>query len=173
LESERIFILKSLPEINGSHSMPSKDNRRPMTVIIVAVFALGLAGLIAWALRDPPRKMAEPSRFNLPELSTLAQSGKSAFDANCALCHGENAMGSDQGPPLVHVIYEPNHHGDQSFRLATKRGVRAHHWNYGDMPPQPEVNDDDMTGVIAYVRELQRANGIGTRLSPTRMAPGG
>lgn len=96
----------------------------------------------------------------VPELSTVAVRGQVAFDANCAQCHGKNAAGGDKGPPLVHNIYNPGHHGDQAFLLATKRGVRRHHWPYGDMPPQPQVSGAEITAIVKYVRELQVANGI-------------
>lgn len=97
----------------------------------------------------------------VPELSGLAAEGKTAFDALCASCHGENAAGR-QGiaPPLVHVIYEPGHHADGAFLLAATRGVRQHHWTFGDMPPVPEASPQDVAAITAYVRELQRANGI-------------
>jgi mono/diheme cytochrome c family protein len=77
----------------------------------------------------------------VPHLSADAERGARVFAANCAACHGENAAGSDQGPPLVHKIYEPSHHGDQSFLAAVRNGVRRHHWQYGNMPPQPGVSD--------------------------------
>ena len=94
-------------------------------------------------------------------LSDAALSGKAIFDASCAMCHGENAAGRDgAGPPLVHIIYEPNHHGDMSFLLAVQRGVRSHHWRFGDMPPVQGVSDEDVAAIVTYVRELQRANGI-------------
>jgi mono/diheme cytochrome c family protein len=98
----------------------------------------------------------------VPEtFSTNAEIGKLAFDAKCAACHGANAAGQDGvAPPLVHKIYEPNHHGDASFLLAAKNGVRAHHWRFGNMPPVEGLTDGDVTMIVAYVRELQRANGI-------------
>lgn len=96
----------------------------------------------------------------VPELSAAAVEGKQAFDANCAQCHGNNASGTDKGPPLVHNIYNSGHHADQSFFLAAKRGVRRHHWPYGNMPPQPQVTNAELTVIVKYVRELQVANGI-------------
>lgn len=96
----------------------------------------------------------------LPALTPTAKAGKSAFDANCAVCHGDNAAGTNQGPPLVHIIYEPSHHADPSFVLAVRNGVRAHHWPFGDMAPVPGVTDDEIVAIITYVRELQRHNGI-------------
>ncbi len=63
-------------------------------------------------------------------------------------------------PPLVHKFYEPNHHGDMAFVLAAKNGVRAHHWKFGDMPPVKGVTQGDVLNIVAYVRALQRENGI-------------
>ncbi len=96
----------------------------------------------------------------LPKFSTLAAKGQDTFNANCTQCHGVNAIGSDSGPPLVHDIYNPGHHGDAAFYRAAKLGSPQHHWSFGDMPPQPEVNDADMAAIIRFIRELQEANGI-------------
>jgi len=73
----------------------------------------------------------------VPEtLSQNAQIGKLGFEAKCLVCHGVNAAGQDGvAPPLVHIIYEPSHHGDESFQRAVAMGVRGHHWPFGDMPP--------------------------------------
>lgn len=86
--------------------------------------------------------------------------GEALFNANCSSCHGPLALGTDTGPPLVHVIYEPSHHADAAFVLAAERGVRAHHWQFGDMAPVPGVNRSDLAEIIAYVRFLQREVGI-------------
>ena len=91
----------------------------------------------------------------------LAEMGKIAFDAKCAICHGENAAGQKGvAPPLVHKIYEPSHHGDFSFERAAMLGVRAHHWPFGDMPPVEGLTKADIKSIIAYIRALQRENGI-------------
>jgi mono/diheme cytochrome c family protein len=94
-------------------------------------------------------------------LSQNAQIGKLAYESNCASCHGTNAAGQDGvAPPLVHIIYEPSHHGDESFQRAAAQGVQGHHWPFGNMPPVEGITRADVTMIIAYVRELQRANGI-------------
>jgi mono/diheme cytochrome c family protein len=121
---------------NGNDVAPSMDATGPTGAALVDV--------------------AVPETF-----STNAEIGKLAFDAKCAACHGANAAGQDGvAPPLVHKIYEPNHHGDASFLLAAKNGVRAHHWRFGNMPPVEGLTDGDVKMIVAYVRELQRANGI-------------
>jgi mono/diheme cytochrome c family protein len=96
----------------------------------------------------------------VPELSQLAARGRAAFDANCVACHGTNAGGSEKGPPLAHDIYNPGHHPDAAFLSAAKRGVSQHHWRFGNMPPLPQVSDEEVAAIVRYVRELQEANGI-------------
>jgi len=98
----------------------------------------------------------------VPEtLSQNAQIGQLGYEAKCAACHGANAAGQDGvAPPLVHMIYEPSHHGDEAFQRAAELGVRGHHWPFGNMPAVEGVTRGDVTMIIAYIRELQRANGI-------------
>ena len=86
--------------------------------------------------------------------------GEKAFKQFCIPCHGPSAVGTDQGPALVHRVYEPNHHGDMSFVRAARMGVRAHHWNFGNMPKIEGVSDEDLRQIIRYVRWLQRQAGI-------------
>ena len=93
--------------------------------------------------------------------------GKREYDANCASCHGRFGTGSDKGPPLMHDIYNPGHHADEAFQRAVRNGVPQHHWRFGDMPPQPQVGDEQLAQIVRYVRELQQANGI--LFAPHRM----
>lgn len=95
------------------------------------------------------------------DLDAVALAGKTAFETNCAACHGTDAAGRmGVAPPLVHPVYEPGHHGDMAFVMAARQGVRAHHWPFGDMPPVEGVSDADLSAIIAYIRRLQRENGI-------------
>jgi mono/diheme cytochrome c family protein len=88
------------------------------------------------------------------------QVGETKFNANCMSCHGKQAMGTDHGPPLVHKIYEPNHHGDPAFQRAAAAGVKAHHWEFGNMPKIEGVTPEDVDQIVKYVRWLQRQAGI-------------
>ena len=112
----------------------------------------------------PPPGYASPVNVALPaKLSNLASDGRVLFQRTCAACHGENAAGTDRGPPLVHDLYNPGHHSDDAFVLAARSGVRAHHWPYGNMPPQRDVTEPQVRAIARYVRELQAANGIVTQ----------
>jgi len=102
---------------------------------------------------------AEPATSGAPGTSE-ASPGAQVYAKNCARCHGPNATGSANGPPLVNKIYEPSHHGNDAFYRAVRSGVKSHHWSFGDMPPLPGVSDQQIGLIIAYVRKLQVANGI-------------
>lgn len=98
---------------------------------------------------------------SMPALSGEAVLGQKVFAVRCAECHGTNAGGVEgAGPPLVHVIYEPNHHADAAIFLAAERGVRAHHWRFGDMPPVENISRAEIATVVAFLRQVQRENGI-------------
>ncbi len=86
--------------------------------------------------------------------------GDSLFSQHCIECHGESARGTDQGPPLVHKVYEPSHHADFAFLRAVQFGVAAHHWRFGNMAPVPGVTRQQVTEIVGYVRWLQREAGI-------------
>jgi mono/diheme cytochrome c family protein len=137
------------------------DSGRVMKYVVIGVLVLG-GGLVAWRNFGPSDQPGGSAKIVVPQqLSPAATLGKAAFDDNCAQCHGVNAIGTDQGPPLIHDYYNPGHHADGAFYLAVANGVRQHHWRYGNMPPQPQVTQDQSRMIIAYVREVQVANGIG------------
>lgn len=148
-----------------------------LTWIVVAVLIVGGGVFVLQAMRPDPgpagHSMVPPDtsgiaegaaivEVQLPaELSPRAEMGQRAFNAKCAACHGSNAAGREgKGPPLVHKIYEPGHHSDMAFVLAAKNGVRSHHWRFGNMPSVDGVTDADVKAITAYVRELQKENGI-------------
>ncbi len=91
-----------------------------------------------------------------PELSE----GETKFNSFCQPCHGPQGQGTNQGPPLVHKIYEPSHHADMAFQRAAAHGVRAHHWKFGNMPKIEGATPEDVTKIIGYIRWLQRQAGI-------------
>ena len=127
--------------------------------IVLLVTAVAAAGLIAWQFM-PGGPIHVQVNVKMPDLSADAVQGRTLFETNCAACHGKSGGGTENGPPLIHKIYEPSHHGDMSFYMAVKQGVRAHHWKFGNMAPVEGVSDNDMSMILAFVREVQRHNGI-------------
>lgn len=138
--------------------MTTDMRRRPIAILLALCVVAGIAGLLA--VGDGTPGGAPAGEVTLPDLSPRAAAGKDVFNANCAECHGRKAAGSDKGPPLVHRVYHPDHHADLAFFLAAKNGVLQHHWTFGDMPAQPQVDETQVAAVVRYVRELQIANGI-------------
>lgn len=138
---------------------------RVVAIVILIIALGGIGGAIWWLEQDEPQvatgdRLPHQVDVKLPSLSVAAATGAEVFAANCQICHGVSASGGPGGPPLVHKIYEPSHHGDGAFAAAVRNGVRQHHWNFGNMPPVPGVSDQQIGQIITYVREVQRANGI-------------
>lgn len=138
---------------------------------IISLAAICLLIIGGWWMFLKPQDVAEQAANTegaamvdviLPASSTTQeQMGETAFNAKCAACHGDSGAGRDGiAPPLIHKIYEPRHHGDMSFQLAAMNGVRAHHWPFGNMPAIEGVTPSDITTITAYIRAIQRVNGI-------------
>jgi len=127
-------------------------------ILLGAVLVVvGLVGEIPPASGGPNAIYTNPVA---PEMTPKLNLGKLNFGFYCAACHGQKAGGSDKGPTFISRIYHPGHHGDQAFLAAARRGVRAHHWPFGNMPPVPGVTDKQISLIIGYVRAVQKANGV-------------
>ena len=86
--------------------------------------------------------------------------GQVLFEMNCSSCHAVDMTGTDKGPPLLHPFYKPSHHNDASFYRAGLKGVKAHHWNFGDMPPVPGMTERKMKIIISYIRYYQQQKNL-------------
>ena len=147
--------------------MPLGEEMNIKAVIAIVVVGMVSLGIFMW--QNPKQPVITENNgtsamvlVSVPDtLSSSGKLGKRIFEEQCASCHGRNAAGQEGvAPPLIHKIYEPSHHGDESFQRAAALGVRAHHWPFGNMPPIEGLTRADVSTVITYVRELQRANGI-------------
>lgn len=97
-----------------------------------------------------------------PALSAQAQAGKQAFEQVCAACHGVALRGSDHAPPLLHPFYVPGSgHGDDTILAAATGGAKSHMWKFGDMPKPEGLKPGQEKDVLAYIRAMQAANGLG------------
>ena len=148
--------------------------------LIYGAVAVALVAAGVWSFWPQPQPATQPTQaqptedpFSLPRditgaiavlapssLGLSATAGKKLFDEKCASCHGADAAGTTSGPPLAHFVYEPSHHGDASFYNAVQNGVKGHHWRYGDMKPVADVSVPQIADIVAYVRSVQKVNGI-------------
>mgnify|MGYP005677098009 FL=1 len=94
------------------------------------------------------------------EESGLVAVGADVYAESCASCHGADLRGTDKGPSHLSIVYEPNHHTDESFRNAIANGAPQHHWNFGDMEPVDGLTDEEVEAVIAFVRAEQERQGF-------------
>jgi mono/diheme cytochrome c family protein len=125
------------------------------------MYAGGLAALLLLQAACAEKNSETPARqFNPGPVPSELVAGETLFNQNCGGCHGNLAMGTTLGPPLVHIIYEPSHHSDEAFRRAASLGVVPHHWSFGPMPRITTVTPDQIDQIIAYVRWLQEKAGI-------------
>lgn len=124
------------------------------TILFVA------AALVILALSGCTPEAEKPEIARAAQVPVEYTRGEELFNSYCATCHGERGRGTDIGPPLLHRIYHPDHHGDQSFHFAAQRGVIAHHWRFGNMPKIEDLNEGYVNEIVAHVRWLQRQAGI-------------
>lgn len=127
---------------------------------VAAYLAHGRAPADEGAQLELPQSSAMVA-VKMPTIEGSAAIGQRIFDTTCASCHGANGAGKEgAGPPLIHIVYEPSHHSDEAFQRAVTLGVRSHHWGFGNMPPIEGLTRGDVAMIIAYIRDIQRANGI-------------
>ncbi|WP_025897772.1 c-type cytochrome [Sneathiella glossodoripedis] len=128
-----------------------------LTIIIVSVLGV-LFGLYFLVSKAGEEEEAIVTQNRVSQVSAI--NGRSLYEENCASCHSVNGRGTENGPPFLHKVYESSHHSDAAFLRAPKQGVRAHHWKFGDMPPIPGLDDEEIVAITAYIRQMQRMVGI-------------
>lgn len=128
-------------------------------IVSWVLVAAAIGGGYYW-LSNTERTPPVITNVKVPAFSPLATKGKAVFQGTCAACHGANLAGTQNGPPLIVPAYRPAMHSDFAISAAIKNGVVPHHWRFGPMPPQLGIADKDIPSVIAYIREMQAANGV-------------
>lgn len=123
-----------------------------LATIISAAFALTLALAACGGDNTTTADAVEPIPADAD--------GATVYALRCASCHGDDLRGTDKGPSQLSIVYEPNHHGDDSYRAAIRNGVPQHHWGFGNMPVIEDITDEQIELVISYVRNQQEALGF-------------
>ena len=96
-----------------------------------------------------PAKPAPAAAGAAPATYTATQAarGKTAFDADCAVCHGNTLRNGTMGPPLA---------GEAFHTAWAGRSVRALSDSAKTMPPANpgSLSDETYTSIIAYVLQV-------------------
>ena len=124
---------------------------KPSLTTVLAT--LGLAAILAACGSDTAATAP-------PEPIPTDANGATVYALRCASCHGEDLRGTTKGPSQLSIVYEPNHHGDDSYRSAIRNGVAQHHWGFGNMPAVEDITDEQIELVITYIRSQQEALGF-------------
>ena len=130
-----------------------------MTALLTKALRLAavpvLAAVIVVACADNTAEEVEPAGA-----SPVGDLGAEVYANSCASCHGADLRGTDKGPSQLSIVYEPNHHPDDSYRSAIANGARQHHWSFGDMPPVEGLDDEEVEAVIGFIRSEQQRQGF-------------
>ena len=87
-----------------------------------------------------PATEASPATEPTTETNqTPEELGKELYDAKCAVCHGSDARGGS-GPNIINA-------SDTKFYRVIQNGD-------GPMPAFPELSDEEIDAIIAYIRSL-------------------
>ncbi|HEX6420619.1 MAG TPA: cytochrome c [Acidimicrobiales bacterium] len=130
--------------------MPTTEPRRAVAVAAALAPLAALALLAACGDDDGSSGGGERA----------AGRGADLYAEACAACHGDDLRGTNRGPSHLSQVYAPDHHPDEAFRAAVANGSPQHHWDFGDMPPVPGLDADEVDAIIAYVREVQQREGL-------------
>ncbi len=86
---------------------------------------------------------------------TALERGAAIYGANCAQCHGGELAGTERGPSLLDPIYGPEQLSDAEFADAVRNGVEQQVWEFGPMPGNPALTDEQIDALATFVRTRQ------------------
>ncbi|MGJ9425234.1 c-type cytochrome [Nesterenkonia halotolerans] len=124
----------------------SQQRRHPLAA--VALLLLGL--LLTGGLYAAATSVNEAQASNVPDAYTASdvEEGERLFVANCATCHGINAVGSDAGPSLVGAGAAA-----VDFQVSTGRMPMQMSGPQAQQKPA-QFNDEQTMQLSAYVASL-------------------
>lgn len=137
--------------------------RIPTTIGISGLLVFSGSGVVGAAgmHHGPAGPVPVTTLIKAPRVPFKFALGQRTFREKCSACHGQWAEGvAEKGPPLVHPYYRPGHHPDGAFYQAAVKGVKSHHWKFGDMPPVEGITKKDIAAILRFIRWWQEQNGI-------------
>ncbi len=93
--------------------------------------------------------------------TTTLERGEAIYGANCAQCHGSDLTGTERGPSLLDPIYGPDELSDDEFAGAIRNGVDEKRWEFGPMPANGAITDEQIEAILAFVRVRQAGDATG------------
>jgi mono/diheme cytochrome c family protein len=128
--------------------------RSTLCALIVAAGAGAACG-------SPPEVAPAASDTVVPVTAELIREGRTAYRKYCTQCHGYSGKGD--GSSAAHLDPPPRDHTNAGLMDPIADRVIAETVRYGgegrgfpNMPAFPQVTDQELTALVAYVRSLSR-----------------
>jgi mono/diheme cytochrome c family protein len=132
---------------------------RTLTFVCLGLVGLGLEfARASWLVRTGSRERPGYSLFDQTDLTE----GKRLFETRCFVCHGRDGKGD--GPSATGLAEKPQDLTDPNWQksntddligIVIKEGGVAI-GKTGAMPPNPDLNKEQIQGLVAFVRSLAR-----------------
>lgn len=97
--------------------------------------------------------------FKIAMTQEAISAGNILYQQDCAACHG--AAGQGNGPAAVALATKPRDHTNGAYmdKLSNRHlynviKMGGGMYGYPAMPAQPQLKDDEIANLIAYVRTL-------------------
>lgn len=126
-----------------SHRLSGRRRHR-LAPLVVVLAALGVTGGVYTALAPSPQADAASGVS-----SQTLDAGKALFTKNCSSCHGLNAEGSSDGPPLIGVGAAA-----VDFQVSTGRMPAARSAGAQIERKPARFSQDEIAALAAYVASL-------------------
>ena len=109
---------------------------------------------------DTAPEVKAPAAATVAAPAQLAR-GQAIYKANCAACHGESGKGDGPGAGVFKP--PPRDHTDRAYMSTLTDKDLGDIIRMGGavkgkplMPSNPQINGDDLAGLVAYVRTLSQ-----------------
>jgi ubiquinol-cytochrome c reductase cytochrome c subunit len=122
--------------------------RHPLALVALIAVGLGVTGGAYAAFMSPSSASAESATVTSASSHASVAQGEKLFEANCATCHGMNAVGTKNGPSLIGVGAAA-----VDFQVGTGRMPLAQSGPQAEQKPV-QFTDADVADLAAYVASL-------------------
>ena len=129
------------------------------TLIFVCLGLVGLGLEFASASRLMPADSRERSSYTLFDQTDLSE-GKRLFETRCFVCHGRGGKGD--GPSASGLAEKPQDLTDSNWQKSNSddligvviKGGGVAIGKTGAMPPNPDLTQEQIKSLVAFVRTL-------------------
>lgn len=119
---------------------------------MAAVARAGVLALLACSALLAAGCKSTPGPTPLDQLNAQQAHGHEVFQAHCALCHYDRQSGPLKGPSLLGVMKKPYLPSGAPANDERVTATIQHGRNL--MPAQPDLDDQEVADVVAYLHTL-------------------